>query len=146
PEERRIAAAYQREQEAMLAPTGIRSGSGMSSLTSYPGLGAPPSTPSDLSQVAALTQALGGARGSNGLPSALDRSVAFSPAGNPNDPDYESQNMQTAKAAFLASAQQRKTDDYLRSTRTAPLGSYEIKAGWEIPAVLEQSLNSDLPG
>lgn len=36
--------------------------------------------------------------------------------------------------------------DYLRSTREAPLSRYEIKAGWEIPAVLEQSLNSDLPG
>ena len=32
------------------------------------------------------------------------------------------------------------------STRTAPLSPYEIKAGWEIPAVLEQALNSDLPG
>lgn len=146
PEERRIAAAYQREQEAMLAPTGIRSGSGMSSLTSYPGFSASPSTPNDLAQVAALTQALGGGRGPNGVPSALDRTAAFSPLGNPNDPDYDGQNMQTAKAAFLASAQQRKTDDYLRSTRTAPLGTYEIKAGWEIPAVLEQSLNSDLPG
>ena len=63
-----------------------------------------------------------------------------------NDPDYDSQNMQTAKKAFLSSAQQQKTDDYLHSTRTAPLSAYEIKAGWEIPAVLEQSLNSDLPG
>jgi type IV secretion system protein VirB10 len=46
----------------------------------------------------------------------------------------------------VATAQQQKTDDYLRSLRTAPLSAYEIKAGWEIPAVLEQSLNSDLPG
>ena len=145
PEERRIAAAYQREQEAMLAPTGIRSGTGASSYASFTGLGAPSSGADDLAQVAALTQALGG-RGGNALSPALERAVSFSPAGNPNDPDYESQNMQTAKAAFLASAQQRKTDDYLRSTRTAPLSSYEIKAGWEIPAVLEQSLNSDLPG
>jgi type IV secretion system protein VirB10 len=145
PEERRLAAAYQREQEAMLAPTGIRSGGGMSSLISYPGFGAPPSTPNDLAQVAALTQALGGGRGSNAIQPALDR-ASFSPTGSSNGPDYESQNMQTAKAAFLASARQPKTDDYLRSTRTAPLGAYEIKAGWEIPAVLEQSLNSDLPG
>lgn len=145
PEERRIAAAYQREQEAMLAPTGIRSGDGASSLTSFPVAGTPPSGAGDLAQVAALTQALGG-RGSNPLSPALERAVSFSPAGSPNDPDYEGQNMQTAKAGFLASAQQRKTDDYLRSTRTAPLSSCEIKAGWEIPAVLEQSLNSDLPG
>lgn len=37
-------------------------------------------------------------------------------------------------------------DDYLKSTRTAPMSPYEIKAGWEIPAVMEQALNSDLPG
>lgn len=30
--------------------------------------------------------------------------------------------------------------------RTAPQSAYVINAGWEIPAVLEQSLNSDLPG
>jgi len=39
-----------------------------------------------------------------------------------------------------------RTEDYLNSVRSAPLSEYEIKAGWEIPAVLEQSLNSDLPG
>ena len=38
------------------------------------------------------------------------------------------------------------TEDYLRDTRDAPLSPHEIKAGREIPAVLEQSLNSDLPG
>jgi len=145
PEERRIAAAYQREQEAMIAPTGIRSGSGTSSFASFPGVGKPPSGAEDLAQVAVLSQALGG-RDPNAVSPALERAVSLSPVGTPNGPDYESQNMQTAKAAFLASAQQRKTDDYLRSTRTAPLSSYEIKAGWEIPAVLEQSLNSDLPG
>src|SRR5260370_3695373 len=129
----------------MLAPTGIRSGSGASSFTSIPGVGAPISGADNLAQVAALTQALGG-RGPNAVSPTLERAVSFSPAGTPNDPDYESQNMQTAKAAFLASARQRKTDDYLRSTRTAPLSSYEIKAGWSIPAVLEQILNSYLSG
>ncbi len=54
--------------------------------------------------------------------------------------------MQTRKEAFLQSARSQKTVDYLSSTRSAPLGTYEIKAGWEIPAVLEQNLNSDLPG
>jgi len=54
--------------------------------------------------------------------------------------------MQSRKDAFLAAARNRQADDYLRSTREAPLSRYEIKAGWEIPAVLEQSLNSDLPG
>ena len=50
------------------------------------------------------------------------------------------------KEAFLAAQRNRQADDYLHSTRQAPLSHYEIKAGWEIPTVLEQSLNSDLPG
>ena len=59
--------------------------------------------------------------------------------------DYD-QNMQTRKEQFLENAASKKSDDYLKSTRSAPFSAYEIKAGWEIPAVLEQSLNSDLPG
>jgi type IV secretion system protein VirB10 len=54
--------------------------------------------------------------------------------------------MQVRKEAFLTTAAGRQNDDYLRSIRSAPLSRFEIKAGWEIPAVLEQSLNSDLPG
>ena len=54
--------------------------------------------------------------------------------------------MQSRKEAFLSKAQAGQIDDYLKSTRTAPLSSFEIKAGWEIPALLEQALNSDLPG
>ena len=61
--------------------------------------------------------------------------------------EYDAQNAQTRKNAFLKAAQNRgAAEDYLRYTRDAPLSRYEIKAGWEIPAVLEQSLNSDLPG
>jgi type IV secretory pathway VirB10-like protein len=144
-EERRIAAAYQREQEALIAPTSIRSASGGSSFDSIHGVGAPPTRAGDLAQVEALSQALGG-HSADGVSPALARAASPAPARTPSDPDYESQNMQTAKAAFLTAAQQRKADDYLRATRTSPLSSYEIKAGWEIPAVLEQSLNSDLPG
>lgn len=146
PEERRIAAAYQRELDAMIAPTGIRSVSGASSFGSFPGAGGQPRSNDDLAQVAALSQSIAGRNSATPAPNGLNRLTAFSTNGSPNDPDYDSQNMQTAKAAFLASAQQQKTDDYLRSTRTPPLSAYEIKAGWEIPAVLEQSLNSDLPG
>ena len=54
--------------------------------------------------------------------------------------------MQSEKASFLSDARANKSDDYLKSTRTPPLSDYEIKAGWEIPAILEQSINSDLPG
>ena len=79
------------------------------------------------------------ARGRAVIPSPL-------PNGQSAENDYDSQNMQSRKEAFLAAGRNRQADDYLRSTREAPLSRYEIKAGWEIPAVLEQSLNSDLPG
>ena len=131
PEERRVAAAYQREQEAIQAPTSIRN-SGTSSL---PTIARQPAS-NDLSPVEALSRALGARQGGD--------SVA-QPNGQAEN-DYDSQNMQTRKEAFLAAGRNRQADDYLRSTREAPLSRYEIKAGWEIPAVLEQSLNSDLPG
>ena len=146
PEERRIVAAYQREQDARVAPTGIRSGAGAASFSSLPGAGASFGASDDLAQVAALSQAIAGHNAPGTTPNPLGRLAAFPSGPSTNDADYDGQNMQTAKAAFLTSAQQLKTDDYLRSTRTAPLSAYEIKAGWEIPAVLEQSINSDLPG
>jgi type IV secretion system protein VirB10 len=94
--------------------------------------------------------------GSGPLPS-FSQTVARSQAANPSaaelartpgmsNDDYAIQNMQARKEAFVVSANGRQTDDYLRSIRAAPMTRYEIKAGWEIPAVLEQSLNSDLPG
>jgi type IV secretion system protein VirB10 len=52
----------------------------------------------------------------------------------------------SAKLAFLESAREKLPDHYLRAMRTAQISPYEIKAGWEIPAILEQSLNSDIPG
>jgi len=146
PEDRRIVAAYQREQDALVAPTGIRSGGGAASFSLLPGTGASLGSTDDLAQVAALSQSIAGRNATRTTPNALGRLATFPNGPSANDADYDGQNMQTAKAAFLASAQQQKTDDYLRSTRTAPLSAFEIKAGWEIPAVLEQSLNSDLPG
>ncbi len=140
-EEQRLAAAYQRERDAMVAPMGIRSGSGNTGLA-LPTVGA--SRPEDLSQLAALRQALGAQNSDGSTVSALGK--ALSGSGTGSDNDYEGQNMQTRKESFLVSARSQKTADYLGSTRSAPLGVYEIKAGWEIPAVLEQNLNSDLPG
>ena len=55
--------------------------------------------------------------------------------------DYQDQNAQTRKDAFLKTAQNRgATEDYLRDTRDAPLSPYEIKAGREIPAVLYRKI------
>ena len=53
--------------------------------------------------------------------------------------------MRIAKAAFLAGARSESRRTTTKSSRVRPLSKYEIKAGWDIPAVLEQRLNSDLP-
>src|SRR5439155_16105195 len=88
--------------------------------------------------------ALVAAQALNGVPRGLATGADLTSTGS-NDA-YEVQNGQTRKEAFLASAHKSQTRDYLQSTREAPLSRFEIKAGWEIPAVLEQGLNSDLPG
>jgi type IV secretion system protein VirB10 len=127
PEEQAAALAYRREQEAALAPTGTsgsRSLETPQSAVRTPNSGAPPLP--DVSQILAHSQAV-------------------QPPAAPSD-DYTVQNMQARKEAFMTTAAGRQTDDYLRSIRSAPLSRFEIKAGWEIPAILEQSLNSDLPG
>ncbi len=144
-EEQRREAAFQREREAMLAPTGIRSSNGGLSVPSGSFTRPSGGPPDDVSQIAAVAGALRGSGSDAGPGAALQK--AFSSMGSSGgDTDYDGQNMQTRKEAFLTAARSQKTDDYLRSTRSAQLSSYEIKAGWEIPAVLEQSLNSDLPG
>lgn len=146
PEERRAEELARREQEAMQAPTGVRVASASDNSSSSALSGQVPTSQGDLAQVAALGAALGSARnaekpsyGNTGLLSSYSPSTS-------GQGDYETQNMQSRKEQFLQSAAATKTDDYLKSTRTSPLSEYEIKAGWEIPAVLEQSLNSDLPG
>jgi type IV secretion system protein TrbI len=68
------------------------------------------------------------------------------PASSPRS-EYEDQDLQIQTEGFLEKARLGNvSEDYLKFTRTPPLSRFEIKAGWEIPAVLEQSLNSDLPG
>jgi type IV secretion system protein VirB10 len=59
--------------------------------------------------------------------------------------DYERQNDQEQKAGF-GPRNGKEESQYLGRDRKPALGKYEIKAGWLIPAVLEQQLNSDLPG
>src|SRR5258708_38502853 len=60
PEDRRIVAAYQREQDALVAPAGIRSGGGAASFSLLPGTGASLGSTDDLAQVAALSQSIAG--------------------------------------------------------------------------------------
>ena len=132
PEQRTIAAAYQRELEAIQAPTTIRS---TATATFSPAIAQ--AAPNAVSPVEALSRALG-ARPGGGSAASENRAVT--------ENEYDSQNMQSRKDAFLAASRDLRAEDYLSSNHEAPLSRYEIKAGWEIPAVLEQSLNSDLPG
>jgi type IV secretion system protein VirB10 len=137
-EDQAQADAWQLEHAAMIAPTAIKSGSGVGmnpKSISTPTL----SVPDQVANLASVGKALG-----------LNAGVAPTPtppAASLGETDYEAQNEQPRKAAFFQAARNSSaTEDYLRYTREAPLSRFEIKAGWEIPALLEQSLNSDLPG
>ena len=115
-EERRIQAAYDAEQRAIAAPTAT----GNVNAASTGGASAPGQTV-----------------GVSDVPPERQVQPRTEPEGHePSD----------NKADFLARARSASSSDYSRSTRTEPLSKFEIKAGWEIPAVMEQALNSDLPG
>src|ERR1700723_1408205 len=58
--------------------------------------------------------------------------------------EYERQNDQDQKGDF--GQPNKEESEYLGREREAARGRYEVKAGWLIPAVLEQQLNSDFPG
>ena len=137
PEERRLATAYAREQEARMAPTSIHASAGSAPSPTLMSNGN--SNTDDLARGAALAQAVLHRSGDNTSNSA---NGPLSGAEN----EYEGQNMQSRKESFLSASREPPADDYLRSTRDAPISRFEIRAGWEIPAVLEQSLRSDLPG
>lgn len=148
PEERRLVVAYEREQQAIAAPTTLREGFGSPGLGNQPQVGhGIRNGGDDAAQLASMLQTLGRQNGGSQLTPEMLRGLAATGANarseGANDVDP---NLQDRKESFLASARASQTDDYLKSTRTAPLSRYEIKAGWEIPAVLEQALNSDLPG
>ncbi|RWA52426.1 hypothetical protein AU476_17835 [Cupriavidus sp. UYMSc13B] len=55
-------------------------------------------------------------------------------------------NRQARKEAFLRDAGASSKSTYLQEVKQKPLGKYEVKAGWNIPMVLECGINSDLPG
>jgi len=61
---------------------------------------------------------------------------------SPGD-DYLSQNLQDSKKAFAGIGRNTLMPIAADGDRLPP---YIVKAGWDIPAILEQSANSDLPG
>lgn len=135
PEERLRLAAFREEQQAIASPTEIR-GNSLSSGASGSSVG------SDLlQQYAGLASLIAGV-GKQG-PVGQD---AQSPPSRPTGSSCDDQNRQCQKESFLQKAKAHTVDNYLKSSRTEPLSRYEIKAGWDIPATLEQAVDSDLPG
>jgi type IV secretory pathway VirB10-like protein len=132
-EEQERSAARSVEQQALAAPTSVRQNSA-SAWTQDAQL-----TPRPAAETTSNPSALVGATGDRDVPAATQNMAKASS-------EYDDQNMQARKESFIASARGSQSGDYLRSMRTAPLTPFEIQAGWEIPAVLEQAINSDLPG
>ena len=130
---------YNREMEAMESTTSVKG--------NPPGSENERAAPQSSDPLQALQAALINARAAQGGGGSAQAPV--SPAGNLGSPeqrtDYERQNDQEQKGDFR---QQQDKDDavYLGRERKTALGKYEVKTGWLIPAVLEQQLNSDLPG
>lgn len=143
PEEKRRALLAQQQVDALAAPTSTRNSSASSGGFSH-------LTPqSDVSQLTELLRALQGPSGSTAKTTAsadvLSRLVPHANSDS-DEQGYREQNMHDEKRAFLDKAHSAIGEDYLKSARIAPRSCFEIKAGWDIPAVLEQALNSDLPG
>jgi type IV secretion system protein VirB10 len=140
-EQRRLE-EYNREREAMEAATSVKGnlpGEGKEKQTAE-------SDPLQAIQAALINarSALGVNPTQGGVPQSA--SSQYTAAGQPEQrTDYERQNDQEQKAGF-GQQHGKQESEYLASERKPAQGKYEIKAGWLIPAVLEQQLNSDLPG
>jgi type IV secretion system protein VirB10 len=147
-EERRLAMAYERELQALDSPTNPQAttGAGLGRFV-VPNAGTPDAGNAQLASLLRSLQGTPVTTADMSVPSnGLSPKITLAGQTNSATEEYGAQNMQDAKERFLARARAGSEDNYLNSTRTKPVGPYEIKAGWDIPAVLEQALNSDLPG
>jgi type IV secretory pathway VirB10-like protein len=138
-EEKLRLAAFRQEQEAFAAPTAVRGGS---SLSSSPATAQPNEA---LQQIGSLASLLGAGKVS-GITDASANGVVPASTRTQAGSDYDLQNEQARKQVFIEQTRGHTANNYLKSTRTPPLGKYEVKMGWDIPAILEQGINSDLPG
>src|SRR6202035_5405090 len=98
-----------------------------------------------LQQFGPLASLLGAGKGLVGADGSAS-GIAPASAKMQADGDFDLQNNQERKQAFIEKSRGRAVNNYLKSTRTPALGKYEVKMGWDIPAILEQGVNSDLPG
>jgi type IV secretion system protein VirB10 len=140
-EQRRLE-EYNREREAMEAATSVKG--------NLPGedKGKQNSETDPLQAIQAALINARSALGSNPAQGSFPQPVSSQLAGaGPQEQrtEYERQNDQQQKAGF-GQQHGKQESDFLNSARKPALGKFEVKAGWLIPAVLEQQLNSDLPG
>src|SRR5271154_846733 len=130
---------YNREKEALEAATSVKG--------NLPNQEAQRSEQQPNDPLQAIQAALINARAAQGLGGGAQPS-SLQPAGlgsQEQRTEYERQNDQVQKGDF-GQKHNKEDSEYLGRERKAALGKYEVKAGWLIPAVLEQQLNSDLPG
>ena len=135
---------YNREREAMEAPTSVKG--------NLPDTGKETSSAS-ADPLSAIQSALLNARSMMGAGTANGNSSTTQPAlaqagttgAFEQRSEYERQNDQEQKTTFGQQHSKQQTE-YLTATRKPAEGQYEVKAGWLLPAILEQQLNSDLPG
>jgi len=134
-----IARSKDREREAMDAATGIN-GAG------------PAGMRGPTNELAGLVNALGGPSGGG---SGGSEARMMPRSGNtisgasiaPRESGDDDSTNQASKDDFLRKARKGgSAENYVQGTRMRALSPFEIKAGWDIPAVLEQDINSDLPG
>jgi type IV secretion system protein VirB10 len=137
-EEKLRVAAFRQEQEAFAAPTAVRGSS------SVPGSPATAPVNDPLQQLGSLASLLGAGKGSGTTDASSNGMVPSSVRMKAGRDDQ--QNEQERKQEFLAQTHGHAVSNYLESTRTPALGKYEVKMGWDIPAILEQGIDSDLPG
>ena len=130
---------YKREREAMEAATSVKGNlpSGESERSVQQ-----PSDPLQAIQTALINARAAQSAGSGVQSASLQAGGLGS---QEQRTEYERQNDQEQKGDFRQQ-HNKEESEYLGREREAARGRYEVKAGWLIPAVLEQQLNSDLPG
>ena len=135
---------YNREREAMEAPTSVKGNLASNDKETSTAASDPLAVIQSALLNARSMLGTGTANGTFGTtPSTLAQSSV--PGASVQRSDYERQNDQGQKTAF-GQQHSKQEAEYLTATRQPAQSQYEVKAGWLIPAVLEQQLNSDLPG
>jgi type IV secretion system protein TrbI len=138
PEQQQLQREYDDQQAALTAPLSVKYERAAGSQASS--VGAEPDSAGDSLQLL-VKQVAGSVRGASGSAPALNAATSSRHGYSTID-----QNGQDQKEEFLTKARSTRMDDNLPSFRAAPMSRYVLTAGTRIPAVLDQAINSDLPG